>query len=91
MSSSSQAICFDGTSIFVGGGGESQASSDFYRFVLKANVSGLGIEGGAIPVLGIVKALAFDGTYVYAASELTAPNEDGTANVVVNGNVTRFQ
>jgi len=88
--SSSQAICFDGTSIFVAGRVGAHGAPGAEVMVLKANVNGLGIEGGPVPVLGAVKALAFDGTYVYAANELSFTGEDGVFSWV-NGNVIRFQ
>ena len=56
----------------------------------KANINGLGVEGGQVPIFGTVKALAFDGVYVYAANEVSLTDGSGVTTTV-NGNVIRFQ
>jgi YVTN family beta-propeller protein len=84
------AICFDGASIFVTGHVNTGPGAP-ERLVIRTNVNGLGIEGGPVPVLGEVKALAFDGTYVYAANELSFTDPQTGVFSWVNGNVIRFQ
>ncbi|HLF83839.1 MAG TPA: hypothetical protein VI837_06675 [Blastocatellia bacterium] len=53
----------------------------------------LGIDGGPILVHGNgVKALAFDGTYIYAAIDRIVPDLlGGGGATVVNGYVIRFR
>lgn len=73
------AICFDGTNLYTTG------ITNSLPKVIKANIGGLGIES-VLPAQGnAVYALAFDGTYMYAAVDRI------TAGVPVNGYLMRFQ
>jgi hypothetical protein len=82
VSSNNFAICFDGTSVYISGLTTGNGGGPK---VIKANVSGLGIEG-LTPAQGDgVYALAFDGAYIYAAVRRS------NVSVPVNGYVIRFQ
>ncbi len=79
----SDLLVFDGTFLYAATGTGTQ--------LLRLNINGLGVDGALLPVVLRVRALAFDGTYVYAANEVLQfdPNTGNQSHV--DGNVIRFQ
>ena len=76
-----EALVFDGTSLY----------ATAVQQVIKLNINSMGLDGSpiAFPGSSNVVALAFDGTYVYAASQVIATSSTGQVSYG-NGNVVRF-
>jgi DNA-binding beta-propeller fold protein YncE len=77
-----EALAFNGTSLY--------AATP--QSVIKLNINSLGVDGSstAFPGSSNVTALAFDGTYMYAASQIISTSATTGKASALNGNVIRF-
>ncbi len=77
-----EALVFNGTSLYAAG----------FQKVIKFNINSLGEDGSSIafPGSSSVIALAYDGTYIYAASQVLTTAATSGKQSYINGNVIRF-